>query len=190
MPANQLSSKSAVSRFNIDSKPGQTSGVKSILKTNANNALASALLSTVKFALPAIESKWLLRRSTSDTEIYKLKQLSDHHQSNNMSLNLQRFLFCKDSFEFPGAKSNNSVIESSTGGQIDQFESEWIESGKTRFGLQVERLIRRYKKLSKQKRYLMFFIVILTFFTTFSLLIIILLLVSGKLVILKIGRIV
>ncbi|RNA36294.1 hypothetical protein BpHYR1_016591 [Brachionus plicatilis] len=58
-------------------------------------------------------------------------------------------------------------------------KSFWIDSGKTQLGLKIDRFIRRYKKLSKQKKYLLFFIIVLLFFTTLSFLIIFILLLLG-----------
>ena len=163
------------------------------LKASLKKTVIDLPVSMVKFTIPLGEmtSKiFKLRRANSDTDFFRHKALLNGISNNqpqfdqNYSTNLQKFFNAMEnkvvnsSFLNETNTHNNSSVKPD---KFDEMEADWIESGKTKFGLQFERLFRRYKKLSKQKRYLVFFIIILTFFTTISLLIIILLLLSSKL---------
>ncbi|CAF0796335.1 unnamed protein product [Brachionus calyciflorus] len=108
---------------------------------------------------------------------YKLKSLSD----TNLCIKKKKNSSMTDKIRnWTNAKIASESINSD---QEDLMEiipdSDWIDSGKTKLGLQLDRLIRRYKKLSRQKRYLVFFIIVLLFFTTLSFLTIFVLLILG-----------
>jgi hypothetical protein len=117
---------------------------KSILKQNSRLlgqlTNSSFPISMVKFNLPCggqLVNK--LKRSCSDTDFLRQKaQLSTHTtEQNNFSLNLHKFILAMD----VNSENilNTSSMEPSKQDKLEQMETEWIESGKTKFGMQFER---------------------------------------------------
>jgi hypothetical protein len=121
---------------------------KSILKQNSRFlsqfSSSNFPISMVKFNLPyggQLVSK--LKRSCSDTDFFRQKTqlniLKTNNDQNNFSLNLHKFFLAMDVNS--ENTQNTSGLESSKQDKLEQMESEWIESGKTKFGIQFERYL-------------------------------------------------